>query len=288
MTYKPAPSKIDNSDSFTPATDEVLPIGALVDETATDKVAEGRLGAPRMSPSRVLYANPSDATGGTLVPSASEATARDAQLAFLLQSIAEALQFVAQDDTLRARGVNLAGETVDRLRLPMAISSLPLPPNAAQADKQPGLGTAGVPARDVLSIQGVYGGQPQAVAIVDEQDLLRSLGEKLDLLPQEDAGKRGDQLSTTPARAGLIVSTTAVRLVRANVARKELIISNAGGGTLYIGETNAVSSSGDAIGTPVPTSSSYTDSIPGIYVGELWGIYSASAVAVNVAVVERT
>lgn len=47
------PSKVDDA-AFTPATDTVVPIGALADETAPDSVNEGDVGIPRMSLNRAL------------------------------------------------------------------------------------------------------------------------------------------------------------------------------------------------------------------------------------------
>jgi hypothetical protein len=41
--------------AFTPATSKVMPMGAFVDDTATDSVDEGDIGAPRMSADRILY-----------------------------------------------------------------------------------------------------------------------------------------------------------------------------------------------------------------------------------------
>lgn len=54
-------SQADDS-AFTVNTDGVNPIGALVDDTGTDTVQEGRVGVPRMSALRALYANPYSAT----------------------------------------------------------------------------------------------------------------------------------------------------------------------------------------------------------------------------------
>ena len=44
-----------DDNAFTPGTSLVTPIGALVDDTATDSVDEGDIGAPRMSTDRLLY-----------------------------------------------------------------------------------------------------------------------------------------------------------------------------------------------------------------------------------------
>ncbi len=46
----------------------------------------------------------------------------------------------------------------------ISAAALPLPSGAATAAKQPALGTAGTASSDVLSVQGIAGGTPQAVA----------------------------------------------------------------------------------------------------------------------------
>ena len=45
-------------------------------------------------------------------------------------------------------------------------AALPLPSGAATAAKQPALGTAGTPSADVISVQGVSGGEPLIVDVV--------------------------------------------------------------------------------------------------------------------------
>jgi hypothetical protein len=85
---------------------------------------------------------------------------------------------------------------------------------------------------------------------------------------------------------GLRVSTTAVRLAASNVSRKAIAISNNGTGTLYLGTDQSVASSGVAMGIGVSATLSLTDSGDGVFVGEWWGIYSASASSQNVSVLE--
>ena len=48
------PATADNS-AFTFGTTSVSPIGAVVDDVATNAVTENSFGAPRMSTNRVLY-----------------------------------------------------------------------------------------------------------------------------------------------------------------------------------------------------------------------------------------
>lgn len=45
---------------------------------------------------------------------------------------------------------------------PVTATSLPLPTGAATSVKQPAIGTAGTPSADVISVQGVSGGDPLA------------------------------------------------------------------------------------------------------------------------------
>ena len=53
---------VDDS-AFTPATSKVYPFGAEYDDTGTDSVDEGDIGAPRMSANRNLYSTLRDAAG---------------------------------------------------------------------------------------------------------------------------------------------------------------------------------------------------------------------------------
>ena len=71
------PVSIKDDTPFYPASDDVNPAGFLFDDTSTDTVDEDDVGAARMSSSRVLYANPTGATGTALFPAA--AAAADAE-----------------------------------------------------------------------------------------------------------------------------------------------------------------------------------------------------------------
>lgn len=94
--------------------------------------------------------------------------------------------------------------------------------------------------------------------------------------------------STIASTTAKIVTTTAVRLVGTNVARKALLIANNGNGGLYIGHDSSVTSSGATMGVLVSSTSSYSDSGFGTYIGELWGIYDAASSSYNVTVVDRS
>lgn len=57
-------SMVDDS-AFTPATSSVVPMGAMLDDTATDTIDEGDVGIPRMGSNRVLYIQGSVAAAAT-------------------------------------------------------------------------------------------------------------------------------------------------------------------------------------------------------------------------------
>lgn len=60
------PLLVADDAAFTPGTSQVVPIGALADETGSDQVDEGDIGAPRMTLSRVLRVVLSSAAGADL------------------------------------------------------------------------------------------------------------------------------------------------------------------------------------------------------------------------------
>ena len=55
---------------------------------------------------------------------------------------------------------------VTNTTLAISATALPLPSGAATAAKQPALGTAGTPSADVISVQGVSGGEPLIVDVI--------------------------------------------------------------------------------------------------------------------------
>jgi hypothetical protein len=55
-------SHVDDA-AFTVATDDIVPMGAMFDDTTPDSVNEGDAGVPRMSANRVLYGTIRDAAG---------------------------------------------------------------------------------------------------------------------------------------------------------------------------------------------------------------------------------
>lgn len=68
--------------------------------------------------------------------------------------------------TLQYTGANATAVKMDvsAVTQPVSAASLPLPTGAATAAKQPALGTAGTPSADVISVQGVVGGQAVPVS----------------------------------------------------------------------------------------------------------------------------
>lgn len=95
------------------------------------------------------------------------------------------------------------------------------------------------------------------------------------------------ETTTVETPQALIVSTTAVPIVGANVARKSLLISNNGTGSLYLKGDKSVASSGISMGIVVPSNATYSDSGFGVYLGAMWGIYSAVSAVQNVVVSDR-
>jgi hypothetical protein len=115
-------SSVDDS-AFAPGTDSVTPAGGFYDDTATDSVDEGDVGALRMSANRNLYTQIRDAAGNERGVSVSAANA-----------------------------LKVDGSAVTQ---PVSAASLPLPSGAATAAKQPALGTAGSASADVITVQGI-------------------------------------------------------------------------------------------------------------------------------------
>lgn len=74
----------------------------------------------------------------------------------------------ASTDTLQSTTNTLLDSIDDKLLTDAQLraSPLPLPTGAATAAKQPALGTAGTPSADVISVQGVSGGVPVPIEIV--------------------------------------------------------------------------------------------------------------------------
>jgi len=94
--------------------------------------------------------------------------------------------------------------------------------------------------------------------------------------------------SSSVTGGGLTCSVAAVTLAAANANRKSIIITNNGSGSLYIGETSTVASSGANMGLLVPTNGMYSDSGFGVFTGQLFGIYSVTSTSENIAVRDRS
>lgn len=73
-------SFLDNA-TFTFGTDSVMPIGAVVDDTATNAVTENNAGAPRMSGSRILYTALRNAAGTAVATPTAAPGASDVAIA---------------------------------------------------------------------------------------------------------------------------------------------------------------------------------------------------------------
>lgn len=184
------PAKIDNSssDTFTPGTDLVSPIGGVVDDVATDLVQEGRAGAARITQARGLHVSIRDEDGNEVGSGSA-----NHDLLAKLDLIIEALPFLLQDDTLTKRGVPIAGGRLDGIR--DAIATL-LPPGAATAARQVAGGASGTPSPEVQSIQGTDAMVPVRVTMSDILEKLDQIRESLAFVMQDDTlTKRGIGIS---------------------------------------------------------------------------------------------
>jgi hypothetical protein len=70
-----------------------------------------------------------------------------------------------QSQYARLTGTSL-NVNVTNTSVAISAVSLPLPSGAATAAKQPALGTAGTPSADVISVQGISGGEPLSVDVI--------------------------------------------------------------------------------------------------------------------------
>jgi hypothetical protein len=70
-----------------------------------------------------------------------------------------------QSQYARLTGTSL-NVNVTNTSVAISAVSLPLPSGAATAAKQPALGTAGTPSPDVLTVQGISGGEPLSVDVI--------------------------------------------------------------------------------------------------------------------------
>lgn len=158
---------------------------------------------------------------------------------------------------------------------------------------------SGMPAMPVAII-GTDGLQPASIPVMlnesmalnilrDRLDTLASLLSDLSLQSHNRDALLADPFQSTSNETALatIVTTTAIKIASANTARKSIIISNHGTGDLYFKASNAVASSGINSGVIVPSKGVYTDSGYGLYLGEIWGIYSVASSTYNVVTLDR-
>lgn len=165
-------------------------------------------------------------------------------------------------------------QPISNVNLDVALSTLALknqfPTTLGQTTKAGSLsvawasdtvGTAGTPSPTVLSVQGVSGGTDLSVAATK---------------------------ATAGAPAGFTVSTSAVKIWDSNTSAKARTITNNGSTNVFVGNSNAVTASGSAMGLRLAPGGSYNDSGFGLYNGELWAIGDAVSAAQNVSAAERT
>lgn len=132
-------SHVDDA-AFTAATDDIVPIAGIFDDTATDSVNENDAGALRMTANRILMANLRNAAGTDAFGSAGTA----ASPVLTVQGIASMTALSVQSN-----GANLATEAT--------LGNVLTSANFAAA-----FGTAGTPDAQVLSVQGITSGTPLA------------------------------------------------------------------------------------------------------------------------------
>lgn len=95
--------------------------------------------------------------------------------------------------------------------------------------------------------------------------------------------------ATVGAPVGITVSTAAVLLKVANLARKSVLISNnATAGNVFVGQDNMVAISGATMGVKLTPGGIYFDSGDGLYNGDLYAIGDTVSATQNVSVWERS
>ena len=96
--------------------------------------------------------------------------------------------------------------------------------------------------------------------------------------------------STVGPSVGNIVSTSAVLIAASNTNRKAILITNnALVGKIYLGSSNAVTTSGATMGTLLQVEGgAYFDSGDGLYTGDIYAISDTATVVENISVSERT
>lgn len=247
-------------------------------ETKPAPRAEGEVSEPSMTLQGIARVVQTDDAGNPVATAAAAADATNT----LIQTLTDTL--VGLVETLRVYGMPVNGGALTSITNPITVV-----PQAgvALAAKQSAPGTVANPSPDVQTIQGAVGGQPQAVDVRDLIPMTQQMIDLLALLPTNTA------LSVPAAmrsmRAVNVSNTQAVRLLEVNTNRKSVVIVNNSTGTLYLGNTSAVTSSGTTAGyTILASGGSYSDSGDGRDLGETWGIYSAAASAANVIVDERS
>jgi len=98
---------------------------------------------------------------------------------------------------------------------------------------------------------------------------------------------RGER-STAGTPAGFTISTAAVLVAASNASRKAILMVNFGSSNIYIGHTNAVTTSGATAGLKLVANGSYQDSGDGLYTGDLYAIGDAVSAIQNLSASERT
>lgn len=94
--------------------------------------------------------------------------------------------------------------------------------------------------------------------------------------------------STAGAPVGVAVGVSAVLLLSANAARKQICITNNGTSNIYVGASSAVTATGATMGSKLVPNGALTDSGDDCYTGDYYAVGDAASGSQNVSVWERT
>lgn len=248
--------------AFTQGTDKVKPAGFIRSDNP-EELDDGQVGAARVSKARILYVTLRDDEGGA---TSFEIDAEGLAAAFApgMDRIADLLGILASIDggrgsaTHHTQRVSIAADdpVLEFLgRVAAATERAPMPMSFP------------VSKRESLS---------------SDRDSVDASGSAITILGGVIESRF--QLAMTAMQENKTVSTTAVRLLGTNAHRKAFLIQHIGGGTLFVGYTSSVAASGAGIGHPIGPAGFVHGSVPGVYGGEVWGIYSVAQSAANVVV----
>jgi len=142
---------------------------------------------------------------------------------------------------------------VTNTTLAVTAAALPLPSGAATAAKQPALGVAGTPSADVISVQGVSGGEPLQV------DVIQPVTVKL--APQ--AWVHASTNSTVTAKSGAGILRRVVVNTKGNTANTLTLYNNTAASGNIIAVIDTVNAVGGMFDYELPFSTGLTFTLAG-------------------------